>query len=442
MIYLNSVPTSRKRYIALVLMFVAILILSACTTDSAPSIEAQSTSTGFEFRVDPQSKTVTPLQTVADAATNQLSTQAVSAAPRILVPNIDIAVRDLSFQFTSATTLVTKFRLDNISEFDYDHPFFFALSSESDNIVSTDAPLITKESFNGNGVLIPGETSELFEFEVEFREGEPFTFVVDTWAVVRAARCNDPVNVPDADLQTLVREELGLAEDAVVTCDALTSLTKLEDELSIRLRVANLEGLQYASNLTALTLYYSEFTDVEKLKNLENLVEFGGAFGSLEDLSAFAELTQLTDLVLFENDFTDISPLASLSELEFLSLGFNDIADFSPISSLVKLERLVLQRVGLTDLRALSELSELRFLFVSRNEINDLSGLETLTNLEELGLSDNNISDIQPLVDNPGLDAGDFIRINNNPLSAEAFEDIETLRARGVEVLERLGNLN
>ena len=50
-----------KHQALLVLIFLIVFTLSACSTNQAPSLEIEATgATGFEFQVDPQSETVTP----------------------------------------------------------------------------------------------------------------------------------------------------------------------------------------------------------------------------------------------------------------------------------------------------------------------------------------------------------------------------------------------
>ena len=96
--------------------------------------------------------------------------------------------------------------------------------------------------------------------------------------------------------------------------------------------------------------------------------------------------------------------------------------------------------VGVTD-RGVVSLSELKHRInlegvdVSGNQISDISSLSGLTNLRELSLNTNQIGDIEPLVNNPGIDAGDWIDLRSNPLSSESINTwIPALLARGVGV--------
>ena len=61
--------------------------------------------------------------------------------------------------------------------------------------------------------------------------------------------------------------------------------------------------------------------------------------------------------------------------------------------------------------------------------------LANLPHLERVLLAENEISDLLPLVQNVGLDQGDFVDLRQNPLSEEALTtQIGVLEARGVTV--------
>ncbi len=51
------------------------------------------------------------------------------------------------------------------------------------------------------------------------------------------------------------------------------------------------------------------------------------------------------------------------------------------------------------------------------NNLSDISFLQNLINLSFLKLQNNNITDIKTLVDNAGIDSGDNVYLETNPLS-------------------------
>ena len=69
------------------------------------------------------------------------------------------------------------------------------------------------------------------------------------------------------------------------------------------------------------------------------------------------------------------------------------------------------------------------------NQISDISALSSLTSLTLLYLQGNQISNIYPLVQNEGLDNGDYADLGDNPLSYESlYVYIPQLLERGVNV--------
>lgn len=87
---------------------------------------------------------------------------------------------------------------------------------------------------------------------------------------------------------------------------------------------------------------------------------------------------------------------------------------------------------GIMSLVGIQNLTGLITLELAGNSITDISALSGLTNLMNLDLSDNLLTDIQPLLDNPGLGAGDTVDLSIMVLSCT---DIATLKARLVTVI-------
>ena len=90
---------------------------------------------------------------------------------------------------------------------------------------------------------------------------------------------------------------------------------------------------------------------------------------------------------------------------------------------------------GVSDLSGLDAARDLADVFLGSNLVSDLTPLAALRKLEGLDLSDNLISDLAPLVDNPNVNAGDWITLTGNPLSEESLNvHVPALRDRGVHV--------
>lgn len=104
----------------------------------------------------------------------------------------------------------------------------------------------------------------------------------------------DFVNIPDPNLKTVINEELGQENNAEITIEQMESLDRL---VANNRNITNLEGIQYATNITYLMLNDNSITDISLLSGLSNLRYLG----------------------LDDNSITDLSPLDGLS-LSILSV--------------------------------------------------------------------------------------------------------------------------
>ena len=154
----------------------------------------------------------------------------------------------------------------------------------------------------------------------------------------------------------------------------------------------------------------------------------------------FNHLPKLTSLDIHETALTTLPNglFDGLSNLETLWIYDNPglaTAEPGAFTGLDKLRILLFSDNLLTELIALRGLSNLEVLSLNNNAITDISALSSLTRLRNLYLANNLISNVAPLVANPGLSPGDYIRLDGNPWSAGAVAvDIPALRRRGVEV--------
>ena len=174
-----------------------------------------------------------------------------------------------------------------------------------------------------------------------------------------------------------------------------------------------------------------------EMKTLTRLTAGAGVEGSAEirDLTGLEFATNLTNLWLWFNDIPDISVLAGLTNLTTLYLGDSNITDISVLAGLTNLTTLYLSGNNITDISALAGLTNLTTLDLVRNNITDISALVGLTNLTTLDLLDNNIRDISPLAANTGLGSGDVVDVGHNLLDATSINThIPELQARGVSI--------
>lgn len=278
-----------------------------------------------------------------------------------------------------------------------------------------------------------------------------------------AANCvAERVSFPDAGLETAVREAIGRASGDINT----SQLEDLETLDASAREIANLEGIQYCTNLIELRLMDNVVVDLDPLSDLTSLLTLDLSGNQIVDLTPLSKLIQLTTLRAGNNRIIELEPLAALAlvnpqdgGLRSLELEGNNISNLSALGELVSLQKLVLHNNQIRDISSLSTLTNLASLSLRDNQITDIGALASLRRLKILVLDNNQIADItvlakledllglwltgnpivnlQPLVDNPGLDFGDRIYICSDQLDASlAAQHILALSRRGVYVYE------
>ena len=186
----------------------------------------------------------------------------------------------------------------------------------------------------------------------------------------------------DANLKACVEAGLGITDPTPTDMLALTELYCSDRG------IADLNGLEYATNLTSLGLKYNQISDI----------------------SALSGLTNVEELWLGNNQIGDISALSGLTNLERLYIDNNQINDISSLSGLMNLEMLYARNNQVSDISALSGLTNLACVYLYHNQVSDISALSGLTNLNGLYLESNPLDqdayDIYiPLIreNNPGI---------------------------------------
>ena len=249
----------------------------------------------------------------------------------------------------------------------------------------------------------------------------------------------EAVNIPDGNLRAMIETALGKKKDEIITKAEMKTLAHLTADKDIN----DLEGLQFATNLTYLHLaahYWdreqtewinlNEISDLSPLAGLTKLTYINiPTNGNITDLSPLRGLSKLTELHLWNNNITDLSPLSGLSNLRVLDVGSNDrLSDLSPLSNLTDLENLQLYYNSITDITPLSKLTNLTDLRLDYNYnkgIVGISVLSGLTKLVSLGIAGNAIVDISAIA---GLTSLSFLSIADNDITdITALSDLTNL---------------
>lgn len=259
---------------------------------------------------------------------------------------------------------------------------------------------------------------------------------------------------PDAALEQAIREHIHKPAGDLLTSDVDTLVSLYAPERAI----ASLEGMQCCTSLEAAQLGGNDIVDLTPLQWLHSLRGLYLDRNRVSSLLPLVTLVQLEQLHLIGNPLTDLQPLSYLWSLRQLTLSEQAISDFSPLYGLGYLSDFYLGAMNLDNIdfavhlthlhnlnleinhvysiEPLGVLTGLVTLNLMQNDIVDVGPLAGLTSLHDLHLGRNRITDLQALVDNPGLGAGDVVRVWENPLSAQALDvQIPALQARGVTVM-------
>ena len=204
-----------------------------------------------------------------------------------------------------------------------------------------------------------------------------------------------PVSIPDANLAAAIREDLGLAPDTTITQLDMLGLGKLSADGK---QIADLTGLEHATNLTHIVLNDNQIVDLTPIAGLTQLRSLLIIRNEISDIRPLAGLTQLRTIWIWDNQISDISPLAGLTNLITLLIGGNQISDISPLAGLTNLHNLHLQFNQISDVSPLIGLTKLDELNLWSNQISDISPLVEFTNLDYLNLVWNPIENQKPLL--------------------------------------------
>jgi hypothetical protein len=301
---------------------------------------------------------------------------------------------------------------------------------------------------------------------------------------------------PDTVSVTVKPNPQSLFEDPRLECCVRVALEKptqaLTDNMFLSLdtlsfiqgrfsgEITSLKGIELCENLIVLMMGHQRISNLFPIANLTKLKVLNlNQNEVIEDISQLSGLTQLEWLNLHGNLITNITPLEDLTKLKYLELSYNNITDISILSNMKDLEQLWMADASLDDLSPLQDLTNLKLLWLSRCGVSDISCLENLTNIVTLKITwsnvqdisslsnmkklewvaldqnqisdllplkdlpnirylrlwDNEIEDIEPLVQNEGIDKGDIVGLNGNPLNYKSINVyIPALIERGVYV--------
>jgi Leucine-rich repeat (LRR) protein/uncharacterized protein YpmS len=188
------------------------------------------------------------------------------------------------------------------------------------------------------------------------------------------------VVVPDANLSQLIRTNLNKPTGALNNVDML----KLTSLSAASTSISNLSGLEFATNLSSLSL---ETTLVKSLTPIQGLIRLSYLTVSsspVADFSPIGALTNLNTLWLRSDSITNVSFLTNLRALITLVLSQNSIYDISPLATATSLSTLMLDQNLITNITVLTLLPALSYVDVTYNSLDIGNGSPVLTVISTL----------------------------------------------------------
>jgi Leucine-rich repeat (LRR) protein len=221
------------------------------------------------------------------------------------------------------------------------------------------------------------------------------------------------VRFNSAAVESAVRVELGLSEDAAITPESLGSVTEL--------------AVMFDENGTDLS-------EIKKMPNVQLLMIGGADIDSFEPL---AGMEKLADIAVYDSYVADTKGLKALPALERLTFSSTGVDDISAVSELKGLKYLALPAVGIDDISFVSGLENLEYLAFPFNTVKDIIAVSNLKALEEINAEYNFIQDISPL---SGAKSLKRVNLEYNAVEDvtvfDAFESMEMIHLRGNQIAD------
>jgi len=245
--------------------------------------------------------------------------------------------------------------------------------------------------------------------------------------------------VPLSDITPLTNltnlETISMHNNQIVDISPLENLVNLQDLNLGHNPVSSISPLQNLTNLTSLNIDSISLSSIDELANLTNLEVLNIRQNNITEISVVENMTQLRYLFFEYNQVTDITPIQNLNLLESVSLYHNQIDSIPSLVNLTNITAFQPSNNSIVDISGISEMTWLTNVNFDDNLISDITPLQDLTLLDNIYLSRNQIVDIQPLVNNSGIDSGDQLWLEDNPLNDSSLTvHIPNLEARGVTV--------
>ena len=198
---------------------------------------------------------------------------------------------------------------------------------------------------------------------------------------------NKVVNVPDPQLKSYLKHELGVK---TLTRGAMLKVKKVNYSVASdnsRKPLTSLEGLQYAKNLKLVTIKGNHVTNYKQLAKLDKLTylnvnENSSGAKSITSLKYIVDIPNLETLYARGNKISSIAGLEKLTKLKEISLENNRI-DQEDIDQLFNYKVIKYNKVTIVN--------RLNYVNISYNNIKDVQKILKLQSIKQLLVYGNHV---------------------------------------------------
>lgn len=268
------------------------------------------------------------------------------------------------------------------------------------------------------------------------------------------------ITFADPFLEEAVKSSLGLSLSEDVTEENILELKSLEWYNG---NITDLTGLEYATNLSKITLTGNNISSLQPLVNLENLTSIGLSNNPIaisevlllenileldlsgnhygEEINELAKYRNMTNLWLNDCGLTNIDFVQEMEELIWLRVMDNQITSLNNLSS-ISLTGLWATNNSLTTLEDVSNFGSLRVVYLEGNQLESIDVLQNVATLERIYADNNNVSSVN-MSNNDSLQ---YIFLRNNNITDFSLNNLDSLitfdgRSNSIRQLDGLSGL-
>lgn len=244
------------------------------------------------------------------------------------------------------------------------------------------------------------------------------------------ANPNQLVNIKDAQLEKLIREDIQKPEGdlTVLDMEMVTGLNINFEETP----VYEFDGLEHAINMYYFSYRNGVGKSLQPISKLPNLEKLTISYSTIEEESETFTTPLLESVSFIDTNIFDFSFLSNATAITNALIDNSNVVDITFLKDWNNLEILSMDENQIVDITPLKDKKNLTDLSFHMNQIVNIEVIATLDNLQFLNLSYNNIVNIDPVLELNNLQAFTIYEKHDSRLIDYGLIDV--LLSKGVNV--------